>query len=166
MIRVGFGTNERFHSRLIRWATDSRWSHTWIEYQSGLWGGWWAAHAAPHGIVKVPLEKVLKEYPVNTRFQSIRDTRGGFAWARNYIGAPYDYGVVWNGLLYAVHRTIKWDFLYKVVSRNTSKYTCSEFVTAFLKASDIRTVAGLDPELTPPVVLYNVLLQSGEFRFA
>lgn len=166
MIRIGFGTNQRLHSRLIRWATDSSWSHTWIEYESELWGGWWAAHAAPHGVVKVPLDKVLREYPVHVRFSCPKGMGLGFDWARNYVGAPYDYGAIWNGFLFAIHRVTKWRFLHKIVYRNTAKYTCSEFVTGFLKAADVRSVAGLDPELTPPGVLFDVCLQSGEFSMS
>lgn len=166
MIRIGFGTNQEPHSRLIRWATDSPWSHVWIEYPSELWGGWWAAHAAPEGVVKVPLGQVLGRYPRYVRFDCRLDLRQGFSWATHYVGAPYDYGAIWNGLLYAIHRMTKWEFLCKIAHRNTSKYTCSELATAFLKAADVRTVAGLDPELTPPGLLFDVLMQSGEFSLS
>jgi hypothetical protein len=166
MVRIGFGTNDRLHSRLIRAATDSRWSHTWIEYESALWGGRWVAHASPTGVVKVPIERVLEEYPEHVRLSCSADLRGGFAWARSYVGAPYDYGVIWNGLIYAVHRATDWDFLHKIVWRNTAKFTCSEFVTGFLRAADVRTVAGLEPELTPPVLLWKVCMQSGEFALS
>lgn len=163
MIRIGFGTNQKTHSKLIRWATGSPWSHTWIEYPSELWGGWWAAHAAPTGIVKVPLAGVLSMYPEHIRFECDRDMRGGFAWAHCAVGAPYDYGVIWNGFLYALHRATEWGFLHQMAVKNTAKYTCSEFVTGFLKASRVRSVAGLDPEFTPPGLLHDVCVQSGEF---
>lgn len=164
IIRVGFGTNERFHSRLIRWATESRWSHTWLEYESILWRGIWVAHAAPHGVVKVQLAKVLQEYPVNIRFSYEANLTDGFAWARDYIGAPYDYGAIWNGLLYAAHRVTKWQFLHNVVSRNTSKHTCSEFVAGFLKASKTPGFEGLDPELIPPGDLFNICTRTHGFE--
>lgn len=163
MIKIGFGTNSKPHSALIRWATDSPWSHVWIEYESQLWGGWWAAHSGPTGVAKIPLIKLLNEYPKNVQFYCNADVRGGFSWAHIAVGAPYDYGVIWNGLLYAIHRATKWDFLRRMAHRNTAKYTCSEFVTGFLKASGIRSVAGLDPELTTPGNLYKVVEQSGEF---
>lgn len=165
-VRIGFGTNQKPHSRLIRWATDARWSHAWIEYESELWGGMWVAHAAPHGVVKVPLFKVLKAYPTYVRFDCAAPLDGGFDWARRYVGAPYDYGAIWNGLLYAVHRVTKFRFLYDIVSRNTSKYTCSEFVAGFLKASGIRCFARLDPELMPPGDLFNVCSHSGDFSMS
>lgn len=163
MIRIGFGTNQLWHSRLIRWATDSPWSHVWIEYQSHTWGGPWAAHAGPTGVVKVPLEQIWTRYPERIRFDCDLCGGSGFTWARSYIGAPYDYGAVWNGFLFAVHRSTKWNWLRHIAMRNTAKFTCSELVTGFLKACGIRSVAGLEPELTPPGVLYNVLQQSGEF---
>jgi hypothetical protein len=163
MIRIGFGTNNKLHSRLIRRVIDFRWSHTWIEYPSELWGGAWAAHAGPHGVVKVPLEKLHGVYPKHISFDCHVDVRGGFSWAHGAVGAPYDYGVLWNGLLYATHRATKWNWLRKVAMRNTARFTCSEFVTGFLKAADVRSVAGLDPELTPPDVLYRIVEQSGEF---
>ncbi len=163
MIKIGFGTNGKPHSRLIRWATDARWSHCWIEYPSELWGGTWAAHSGPTGVVKVPLEKLLTVYPEHVRFDCLADVRAGFTWAHGAVGAPYDYGVIWNGLLYATHRMTHWKWLRKVAARNTAKFTCSEFVTGFLKAADMRSVAGLVPEFTTPGELYGVVEQSGEF---
>lgn len=163
MIQIGFGTNQQLHSRLIRWATDSPWSHVWIEYWSHIWGGPWAAHAGPTGVVKVPLEQVWTKYPERIRFDCISLGGDGFAWARNYIGAPYDYGAIWNGLLFAIHRSTKWEWLRHIALRNTAKFTCSEFVTGFLQASGIPDVVGLEPELTTPGELYRIIESSRGF---
>jgi len=166
VIGIGFGTNDEFTSRLARWATGSAWSHVWIEYPSKVWGGQWVAHSTPRGIVKMPLAGVLRDYPVHVRFNCNHDVSKGFEWAREYIGSPYDYGVIWNSLLYVVYRASHMKCLYNVVSRNASKYTCSEFVTEFLKVSGVNSILQFDPELTSPGMLYDTCVASYVFEFA
>lgn len=151
MICIGFGTNDKLHSRLIRWATESEWTHTWIEYPSGVWGGRWAAHSGPDGVVKVPVKTIEKVYPRRVVYECFLDTDAlwpGFAWAHKHIGASYDYGVIWNAVLLVIHRATRWAWLYKVVSRNAVRFTCSEFASGFLKASGVKGAEKFDPELT------------------
>jgi len=160
MICIGFGTNEKWTSRLIRWATASEWSHVWIEYPSGVWGGRWVAHSWADGVVKVPLEQVEAAYPKRKVYECRFELDDGLKWARQYIAAGYDYGVIWNGLVLVLHRATGWGWLDRVATRNAAKYSCSEFVGGILKASGVRGVRSsgvvdegadpFDPELTTP----------------
>jgi hypothetical protein len=161
MIYIGFGTNEKWTSKLIRWATKSEWSHTWVEYPSGVWGGRWVAHSWKDGVVKVPLEQVEANYTKRKLYECRVDLSTGFKWARSYITADYDYGVIWNGLILALHRATKWDWLMQIAARNAAKFSCSEFVASILKASGVRGLESsgvvgddvedrFDPELTTP----------------
>ena len=174
MIVIGFGTNEKWTSKLIRWATRSEWSHVWIEYPSGVWGGRWVAHSWADGVVKVPLERVEAAYPKRVVYECRADLTEGLKWARQYITAGYDYGVIWNGLLLALHRATGWDWLTRIVARNAAKYSCSEFVSGIFKASEVRGVESsgvvggdtadrFDPELTTPGDLAKFCADSDDF---
>jgi hypothetical protein len=163
MVRVGFGTNDKLTSRLIRWATRSPWSHVWLEYSSGVWGGQWAAHSWADGVVKVPLEQVHSTYPRRVVYECSLDLASGFQWARGHIGADYDYGVIWNGLLLVVHRATGWKWLWEIVARNAAKFSCSEFVAGLLKAAGAEVVKGVEPELTTPGELERLCAGSDDF---
>ena len=147
MICIVFGTNNKFRSKLIRWVTKSAWSHVWIEYPSGIWGGTWAAHSSYNGVVKLPVENVRRTYPAYKVYRCNYNLEKGLQKAREYIGAKYDYGVIWNGLLLVLLRLTGWKFLWKIAARNANKFSCSEFVSSILKASNLYSG---DPELTTP----------------
>lgn len=165
MIRIGFGTNNKLRSKLIRWATKSEWSHVWIEYQSELWGGDWGAHAHDKGVIKVPLHKIYTEYTKRKVYycHADADLKRGFQWAANRVGYRYDYGVIWNGLLYFLYRLFGWLFLWKLVVYDRSEMTCSEFVAGFLKAAGMQELQPEDPELLPPGDLEKECLGSSFF---
>lgn len=166
MICIGFGTNDRWTSKLIRWATKSPWSHVWIEYPSDIWGGRWAAHSRLDGLAKVPLERIEATYSPRKIYE-LRVKRNslasGFRWARGHITAGYDYGVVWNGVLLVLYRATKWQWLWHIVMRNAAKFSCSEFVGGFLKAAGVSGTAGMDPELTTPGDLEGFCSSSDDF---
>lgn len=166
MIYVCFGTNDKISSRLIRWATRSLYSHAWIEYPSGVWGGRWVAHAWADGVVKVPLEQVEEAYPTRRMYECkipINELSSGFDWARKHIGAGYDYGVIWNGLLLVLWRATKWQWLWRIITRNAAKLSCSEFACGFLKAARVNGTESLDPELTTPGDLEKFCASSDDF---
>lgn len=150
MICICFGTNDRWTSRLIRWATKSDVSHTWIEYPSDVWGGLWVAHSSADGVVKEPQERVRKKYPIYEAYECRVDLTDGFQWAREHVGhTKYDYGVIWNGLLLVIHGITKWEWLRRVAWRCASKLSCSEFNTSFLQgAGTVKGIEVYDAELT------------------
>ena len=166
MIVIGFGTNEKWTSKLIRWATDSPWSHCWIEYPSGVWGGRWVAHSWSDGVVKVPLEQVEAAYPKRKIYECRVDVdklQPGFTWSRKYIAADYDYGVIWNGFLLVLWKATGWKYLHKIVHRNATKFSCSEFLAGFMKAAGVTGTESLDPELTTPGELEEFCSSSDDF---
>jgi hypothetical protein len=163
MIYVGFGTNNKLRSKLIRWATKSKWSHAWIEYHSDLWGGVWAVHSHKQGVVKVPFEQIYEEYTKRKIYQCDCDTERGFAWASKRVGLQYDYGVIWNGILLVLYGLFGWEFLWKLVVRDAARMSCSEFVAGFLKAAEIEGMENFDPELTTSGMLEKFCFSSKDF---
>jgi hypothetical protein len=178
MIRIGFGTTDKLHSRLIRWVTRSPWSHVWIEYESAVWDGWWAAHAGPTGVVKVPLEQVHEAHTKRRVYECEVDLSKGLRAVREYVGSEYDYrSVMWNGLLLLLSRVFAREWLMKIVSKNRSKMSCSEFVSLIMKRAGVFDseqsahvlltlgvkVEELDPELVTPGALERFCSDSDDF---
>jgi len=164
MICICFGANDKWVSKLICWATEADYSHTWIEYPSMVWGGLWVAHSSSGGVVKVPQERVRKTYPVSEIYECRVDLDDGFRWARGYIGAKYDYGVIWNAILLVLYRFTKWEFLKKIVWRCTSRMSCSEFGAGILKNSGIAGTEDMDIELTTTGALRSFCMASDDFE--
>jgi hypothetical protein len=164
MITIGFGTEDTLKGRLIRWATDSPWSHAWIEYDSEVFGGGWVIHSWVDGVVLVPREQVYQKYPRRRLLQVVGgDVRNGLFWARGRISAPYDFGMIWNALLLVTYRAFGWEWLRKLAMRNASRYTCSEFVGAFLRAAGILP-SSTDVELLTPGDVLELCEKSDDLR--
>jgi len=179
MTRIGFGTSNKLHSRLIRWVTRSPWSHVWVEYESEAWGGEWAAHAGPSGVVKVPLETVHAEQSKRKVYDCRLDLIPGLRASRGHVGAAYDYrSVLWNGLLLLLSRVFAREWLTKIVTRNRSKMSCSEFVSTIMKragvfdteravkplfAMGVSNGESLDPEFVTPGALEQFCAASEDF---
>jgi len=162
---VGFGTNHKWTSKLIRRATDSWCSHTWIEYGSLTYGGIWTIHAQSDGIVKERMAKVWKKYPTFRRFELVHvsqaQIREAIGYAIEQLGTPYDYGVIGNGAkLWWWRQTGR----YRSPRYNPRELHCSEFVTKVLHFLDIEGVDILDPELTHPGKLYKFMENHPNFK--
>lgn len=167
MIFIGFGTNEKWTSKLIRWATESDWSHCWIEFKS--LGDGWGVHSGPDGVVLVPIERIEETYPERTLYElniDVEKVHLGFRWARDRVGADYDYGVIQNLILLLLWKATKWRFLWDLVARNASKFSCSEFVSGFLVAAKVPGVGGLDPETVYPGLLEEFCDNSTNFYWS
>lgn len=164
MVTIGFGTNDKWTSRLIRWATGGDISHAWLEYPSLLWGGRWVAHAGKYGVVKVPIDAVEKAYSRRRMYACRVGIESGLRHVAGYVGDEYDFmGAIWNGLLLVLFRATGWKWLYRVVHRNTSKLTCSEFLVLFLQAAKVPGAETLDAELTTPIDAERWMIKSGIF---
>ena len=59
-VRIGFCTNDKIGSKLIRWGTNSRHSHVFIEY-----GGFVFHSTGPKGVHLTTLADVKRYYIVN-----------------------------------------------------------------------------------------------------
>lgn len=164
MICVCFGTNSKLKSKLVRWVTGEKWTHTWIEYPSTVWGGLWVAHSSSNGVVKVPQERVQRDYPLNIVYECKADLSHGFMWARGTVSMPYDWGVIWNAVLLLLFRATGWKWLSKFAWRCPRCMTCSEWVTSLLKAASVKGLEGYDPELTTSGTLEKFCSESDDFE--
>ena len=168
MICIGFGTNERLASRLIRRATESDWSHTWLEFPSSVWGSKWVAHSGPGGITKIPLSIVEEAYPERSVYLigiDVKRLHTGFRWARDHIGSDSGYNVAWNGFLFLLWRATVWERLYGTIRKNVARYTGSDFVAGFLKAGGVTGFEKSDPKQVTPGHLERFCNHSNDFQW-
>lgn len=163
MIYIGFSRGKSLRSKLIRWATAAEWSHVWVEYPSHVWGGRWIAHSAELGVVKAPAEPYLASRERTIRYEVKVDITRGLEACRDHVGKRYDYKVIWNALLGVLLRVTGWKWLRKIVVKDSSRFTCSEFVTSILKEAGVTGTEGMDPELTTPGELETFCASSNDF---
>lgn len=165
MIRLAFGTNDKLYSRLIRWATGAKLTHSWIEYESAVWGGPWVAHVTDRGVIKEVVEGVDERYPVHRKYECLVNVDDGLRAVRSHVGTTdYDWAVIWNALLLVLYRATKWERLWRLVARNTSKLMCAEFVATILKKGHVAGADALDPETTTTGQLDKFCARSKDFR--
>ena len=161
-VRVVFTASSKVSSRIIRWLTRSPVSHVYIEYESVLWGGRWAAEATKGGVRKVIAKKA--RHDVYAEFRCKFDVERGLAAVSKYFGEDYDYiGVAIFGALIVLGR---W-FSVKVKSpfRSSKSQFCSEFVTRFFKGARLEGVAGWDVGKSSPGRLYRFCEKNtGKFK--
>lgn len=165
MVAIGFGTNEKWPSRLIRWVTKSPWSHVWIEYKSMTWGGhWMVIHSASDGVVIEPRERVYGRYPKRKMYECEADLTDGLVAIRDHLGAGYDYpAVIWNGLLLVLYTFLRIEWLNQIVLKNGSRFSCSELVATALKAARVKGTEEFEPELMPPILVDQFCASSEQF---
>src|SRR5512137_1618498 len=93
-VRIVFTASNTLIGKLIRWATNGRVSHVFIQYPDPLWGGEWAAEATVGGVRMVPVEKA--RHRVVAEYECLFDATAPLQSLWQHIGDHYDY----PGLLY------------------------------------------------------------------
>jgi hypothetical protein len=181
MLVIGFGTNEQWHSKLIRWISGSTWSHVWVE--DLLWNHQVVLHATTQGIIVEPYLHVLDRYPTYERYRVVDlvDLRLGLRRMIGDLGERYDYSIIWNGLLLGLWKLTHLSWLYKLTITNASKSSCSDWVINVLhqagfftsaslfpisKVKKLQTELGLppsgvfEPDTTPPSTIHKICVQA------
>jgi hypothetical protein len=149
---IKFGCWDTLKSRLIRWLTKSKWSHVWIEYYSKRWQRPMVVHSDKKGVIIEPSLNfyMRRDPPVESIEYKLHSQQcnlsAGFYDSANYLGKDYGYiALILNSIILILWR-MGWKSLKGV--RDIGKYTCSEFVTLFIKNCNIR--CELDAEYTWP----------------
>ena len=160
MTRIVFTASKSLFGELIRWATNGRVSHVFIQYPDPLWGGEWVAESTVGGVRMVPAEK--SRHNIIAEYECLFDVAPALQAIRSHIGDRYDY----RTLLYIGWAVLMWRLFRKKVRRpfkNTDEEFCSEFVSLFLTAAEqlklIPLLEGMwaNPEQNDPERLLDVL---------
>lgn len=148
-MRIGFSTTNGIISRLIKWLTRSKASHSYIYFKMA--GEAMVLHATAHGVNMdyypkfKNKNKIIAEYKVNLVEEKEQDA---LSYAFKKVDQPYDYlaivGFLWVLILKSFGKKAKNPF------PNRSAYFCSEIAIEALKAADFPGADALDRELTSP----------------
>lgn len=151
---VGFSKSKNILSRLIRWVTNSRVSHTFLRLE--VKGQDMVLHSNQWGVNFDQWEDFSGHSIVVDQFNLTMENEGS-AWdyAISKLDRPYDFLAIAG---------FAWVLLNKRFGRKTSNpfpnrsaYFCSELVIEALKAADFPGAKDLDRELTSPEDLIGFL---------
>jgi len=153
---IGFSTSKSILSRLIRWITKSKVSHTYLRLN--IKGHDMVLHSNQHGVNFDQWEDFKANFEIVAEFElNIANEQESNAW--NYaiaqLDKPYDFLAITGFLWVLLNKRIK-----RKVSNpfpNRSAYFCSELVIESLKAADFERANELDRELTSPEDLIKFL---------
>lgn len=151
-MKIGFSQSNNWGSKLVRWFTNSQWSHCFIILDDDLEGDALVFESSPSGGVKLNLwskykDQICEVYNINVNC-SIKPLY-------NYLGDNYGYlqitGFIIAKIFSLKHNPIKKD------------YVCSELALRFLIENNIEGFESLDPNSTSPEDLYESIKQHVSF---
>lgn len=159
MIKIGFSTTNSWLSRLVRWFTKSKASHSFIMFD---WlGQTWVIEAEAVGVQIVPLSNFLGRKNIIVQTFEMPDlTMEDLKLVLEDSGTMYDY----TGLLGAVVPTIgRWfKQRWRNPFNNSKAMFCSEMIAQWLKDLDMPTADNLVPEDVTPETLMRFLESNSE----
>lgn len=160
---IGFSTTNRWFSRLIRWVTRGRSSHSWVRFWDESLEQYMVMQAELHGYETIPWNRWLTKNKLIAAYEPIEplDLMPGVRFIGQYLGVDYDVrGALWTGL----KRWLGKKFRHPASS--PGKLMCSEAVCRLLQHSEVLCMADLDPEVVSPQELETRLMGSPEFKMA
>lgn len=164
-IRVGFSTTNALSSRLIRFFTRSKVSHTWFSFRDETLDKTLVMHATRIGYNVETWKKFTSHNTLVAMFGCDYDLRPGLQKVANWLGTKYDFeGIL--GFLWVLF--LRWfNIKRKNPFRDTKRLFCSEAVIVGLKATEaleIPRVQKLDPETTDPEDLLELCASEDKFH--
>lgn len=162
-MKICFGKNNGFKSRLIRWLTKGEWSHSWIEISKNL-----IQHCTVGGVQIEYRENIDNEYHYQDKYEIKNyDEVLSNIFLHETLISKYDYfSAIWNGFLLVLYNLFHWKFLFKLTRIDEKKYTCSEYVADFLFHLKLYNSNNLELEFITPQFLYEICLKSRNFEKA
>lgn len=151
-MKIAFITSDKLLSRLIRWFTNSKWSHCLLILDDTLWQDAIIFEASLFG-VRINFWSTYKDY--KSEIYTIRRPASPKCLYK-FIGKNYGYLQLVGDALVKIFRLKSNPF--------TADYVCSEIVLRFLKENDFKEFANLDANLASPEDLYKIIQNNENFR--
>lgn len=164
-ITIGFSTTNSWTSKLIRWFTNSKISHSFVAIN--LFGARIIIGAESYGLDWRTKARFEQKNSIKAVYKPIAlPVQDSFAWfVREYAGAAYDWGAAGatgiRAKLGALWKYIKGWFT-SLPSKD--RLMCEEVPTRLLQHAGYTTVKDIDPELTSAEVLMQLCDRSSEFK--
>jgi len=162
-ILVVVSASDTFLGRVIRWLTSSPVNHTFLVYESYLWGGWWAAQIGSDGVKKIPANHALSKYVMTEFYEYRGNIARGLHACRAMVGEKYDF----MGILGFLLKIVVWRLTGKRIKNplhGKHEEFCSEFVASVLKAARVDHFVNCDPASVSPEDVRNWLMTNPRFR--
>ena len=156
MMIIGFSTSSSLLSRIIRWATNSKVSHSYAVFDTD--GGRLVIHSnisgvnTDHYIKFMKLHDIISEYAILVSEDLVKKA---CTCGMEKLDASYDFcaliGFGWVVLNRLMGRKIRNPF------RNKSAYFCSELILMMLRAMGVQEAFKMGQETTSPEDLIQLL---------
>lgn len=161
MICVGFSTHSgNVVSRLIRWMTGSKASHTWLLVDDALFGTEMVMEATEVGFRFITYSRFKAEgNDIVTVVTPAFPLKPGMRQAAMWLGERYDFGGLLGSAVVLLGRWLrrKW----KNPLGSSKAMFCSEAVVRVMQAAGYPGSAALDPESITPQDLLDFLTKVG-----
>jgi len=157
MIRIGFSTHQNnVMSRLIRWFTGSKVSHTWLLIEDAFFGVEMVMEATETGFRLIPYTNFKAEgNDIVAVLDPAHPLDAGVRQAALWLGERYDFTGLFGSAFVLLGRWLKRKW------RNPfdapQSMFCSEAVTRVLQAAAYPGAQNLDPAATTPQDLLDFL---------
>lgn len=161
-VLVVVSASDSLLGKIIRKLTGSKVNHTFLLYESNLWGGWWVAQIGPKGVEKLPAEKVRGKYSLVECHEYQESLVDGVQACRGMIGEAYDF----LGILGFLFKIIVWRLTGKKIKNplhGKHEEFCSEFIATILKKSKVCTFETCDPASVDPGEVQRWILNNRKF---
>lgn len=162
-ILLAVAASETIFGSVIRSLTQSPVNHSFVLYESTLWGGWWATQVDEHGVQKLPAMHLCARYETLELYECVVDLVPGLRRCRSMIGAGYDF----LGIIGFLFKLLVWRLLGRRIlnpfHRNNREF-CSEFVANVLKSANVPGFEAVDPPSLSPGDLRNIFLANNCFH--
>jgi len=154
-VKVGFSTSRRLVSRLIRWATRSKISHTWLVVSDSFLGIDMVLQATMGGFQLVTYAAFEKEHKIIAVLDLKYPVDSGVKQSAQWLGFRYDYTGLFGSAFVVFGRWFrrKW----RNPLNDAQALFCSEAVVRVLQASGYPGSEALDPSAVTPQDLFDFL---------
>jgi hypothetical protein len=155
MTYVGFSTTNKLISRIIRWITKAKVSHTFLIVE--LYGKPWVVGAEFQGLSMMSVEKFQKGNMIKAVCRVPEITDEHLAVVMENLGEAYDFGGLIGGIFPQIGRWFKQKW--KNPWADKKAMICSEFVALALQEAKVKGSEELDPTAVTPQELKDFLLK-------
>ena len=153
-MQIGFSTTNKIISRIIRWFTKAKCSHTFFVF--ALFDRPWVLGAEFGGIELISLERFQKNNSIVALADVPELGEEAVKDAMASLGEAYDFGGLLGGIFPIIGRwlKLKWTNPWE----NPKAMYCSEFVIRTLKAHKFPDIEALDATTATPQDLHDFLV--------
>ena len=109
-ILLGFSTTGMWLSRLIRWATGSKYSHAWIRHGSEVWGGDWITQADLPALMEFLHRRGVRGYVTFNTLVFANELADAEDYLRTILAAGVDAAIVQDVGICRMIRALSPDF--------------------------------------------------------